>query len=74
MREQPSAQGICKFHIAYGICAVDKRDKEAGLLDQLLRLIRRHFAWGAGYFVLQYVAKELMNIAAGVEQEAQDLV
>ena len=55
--EQPLGAGTCKSHIADGVgSAVDKRFRETSLFDQLLRLIRRHFAWGTGNLILQPVA------------------
>ena len=72
--EQPLGAGTCKFHIADGVgSAVDKRFRETSLFDQLLRLIRRHFAWGTGNLILQSVAQKFANMAADIEQEAHDM-
>ena len=72
--EQPLGAGTCKFHIADGVGAgVDKRFRETTLFDQLLRLIRRHFAWGTGNLILQSVAQKFATMATDIEQEARDM-
>ena len=72
--EQPLGAGTCKFHIADGVGAgVDKRFRETTLFDQLLRLIRRHFAWGTGNLILQAVAQKFATMATNIEQEARDM-
>ena len=71
---RPLAAGICKFHIADGVgSGVDKMFRETYLFDQLLRLIRRHFAWGTGNVILQAVATKFANVAAEIEGEADTI-
>ncbi len=53
----PLGEGVCKFHIADGVgCNVDKRYGETFIFDRLLRLVRRHFAFGTGHLIYRGVA------------------
>ena len=72
--EDPIAIGICRFHIADGVgAAVDKQFAETSLFDQLLRLIRRHFAFGTGHLILTSVATRFARMASEIESEAADI-
>ena len=49
IQADPLSEAICKFHIADGIgTCVDHCFQETEMYDRLLRLIRRHFAFGIG--------------------------
>ena len=56
---KPLAEGVCKFHVADGVGSnVDKLYGEAFLFDRLLRLVRRHFAFGTGNLIYRAVANK----------------
>ena len=60
----PLCQAICKFHIADGIGgAVDNLFEETQIYDRLLRLIRRHFAFGTGKLILRACAQKFESMA-----------
>ena len=59
----PLSEGVCKFHVTDGVgCGVDKRYGETFVFDRMLRLIRRHFAWGTGNLILRAVASKFGDI------------
>ena len=50
--DKPLAEGVCKFHITDGVGVnVDKLYGETFVFDRLLRLVRRHFAFGTGHLI-----------------------
>ena len=56
---QPLAEGVCKFHVADGVGTnVDKLHGETFAFDRLLRLVRRHFAFGTGNLILRSIANK----------------
>ena len=56
---KPLAEGVCKFHVADCVGSnVDKLYGEAFLFDRLLRLVRRHFAFGTGNLMYRAVANK----------------
>ena len=58
------AEAICKFHIADCVGGgVDKQFIETILYDRLLRLVRRHFAFGTGSLILRGMATKFPFIA-----------
>ena len=58
----PLEEGVCKFHVADGVGTnVDKLFGETRVFDRLLRLIRRHFAWGTGNLIDRSVANQFDN-------------
>ena len=51
------AEAVCAFHIADSVGGgVDKQFIDSILYDRLLRLVRRHFAAGAGGLILRGAA------------------
>ena len=59
------SEGVCKFHLADSVGSmVDKLYVETVLYDRLLRLVRRHFAFGTGDLILRSVAKKFSQIAS----------
>ena len=56
---KPLAEGVCKFHVSDGVGTnVDKLYGETFVFDRLLRLIRRHFAWGTGHLIYRSIAQK----------------
>ena len=67
----PLSEAICKFHIADGIGdAVDKLYEETQIYDRLLRLIRRHFAFGTGKLILRACAQKFESMAQEFDMRA----
>jgi hypothetical protein len=67
----PLAEAVCKFHIADGVgCGVDKRYGETFVFDRLLRLIRRHFAFGTGDLILRAVARKFEGFVADFKSQS----
>ena len=59
---KPLAEGVCKFHITDGVGSnVDKLYGETFVFDRLLRLVRRHFAFGAGHLFFDPLHRNLSN-------------
>ena len=59
---KPLAEGVCKFHITDGVGSnVDKLNGETFVFDRLLRLVRRHFAFGAGHLIFDPLHRNLSN-------------
>ena len=59
------SEGVCKFHQADSSgSAVDKLYVETVHYDRLLRLVRRHFAFGTGDLILRGVANKFSQIAS----------
>ena len=68
----PLSEGICRFHIADGVGgAVDRAFGETITYDRMLRLIRRHFAWGTGKLIFRSVATKFENIAREFDKTAE---
>ena len=68
----PLKEGVCKFHVADGVGTnVDKLYGETHVLDNLLRLIRRHFAWGTGNLIYRAVANKFDSFVHDFEAKAQ---
>ena len=66
----PLSEGICKFHVSDGVGgATDRAFRETIVYDQLLRLIRRHFAWGTGKLIFRAVAHKFENMAQEFDQK-----
>ena len=71
VRADPLAHGICNFHVAD--CSgggVDKLFCETDMFDKMVRLLRRHFAWGTGDLILRAVATKFESMAATFEETA----
>jgi len=67
----PISEAICKFHIADGIGdAVDKLYEETQIYDRLLRLIRRHFAFGTGKLIVRACAQKFESMAQEFDMRA----
>ena len=61
---KPLAEGVCKFHITDGVGSnVDKLYGETFVFDRLLRLVRRHFAWGTGHLIFRSIAQKFEQFA-----------
>ena len=61
---KPLAEGVCKFHITDGVGSnVDKLYGETFVFDRLLRLVRRHFAFGAGHLIFRSIAQKFEQFA-----------
>ena len=61
---------MCKFHITDGVgCNVDKIYGETFVFDRLLRLVRRHFAFGTGHLILRSIARKFEQFAEGFRQQ-----
>ena len=76
LAEDPLGEGVCKFHVADGVgCNVDKRYGETFVFDRLLRLVKRHFAFGTGHIIFCGVATKFQGfVQAFREQEQRCLV
>ena len=62
---KPLAEGVCKFHITDGVGSnVDKLYGETFVFDRLLRLVRRHFAFGTGHLMFRSIAQKFEQFAA----------
>ena len=69
------AEAICKFHIADCVGGgVDKQSIETILYDRLLRLVRRHFAFGTGDIILRGVATKFSSIAQMFDAQQEALM
>ena len=56
---KPLAEGVCKFHVSDGVGSnIDKLYGETLVFYRLLRLIRRHFAWGTGHLIYRSIAEK----------------
>ena len=67
------AEAICKFHLAdSGGSSADKLFFETLLYDRLVRLVRRHFAWGTGDLILRSVAEKFSTLAKYFQQQQDD--
>ena len=65
-------EGVCKFHVSEGVGTnVDKWYGETHVFDRMLRLIRRHFAWGAGHLIYRAVAHKFDSLVQDFEAKAQ---
>ena len=61
---KPLAEGVCKFHITDGVGSnVDKLYGETFVFDRLLRLVRRHFAFGTGHLIFRSIAQKFEQFA-----------
>ena len=61
---RPLAEGVCKFHITDGVGSnVDKLYGETFVFDRLLRLVRRHFAFGTGHLIFRSIAQKFEQFA-----------
>ena len=61
---KPLAEGVCKFHITDGVGTnVDKLYGETFVFDRLLRLVRRHFAFGTGHLIFRSIATKFEQFA-----------
>ena len=61
---KPLAEGVCKFHITDGVGSnVDKLYGETFVFDRLLRLVRRHFAFGTGHLMFRSIAQTFEQLA-----------
>ncbi len=70
----PLAEAVCKCHIADGAgCGVDKRYGETFVFDRLLRLIRRHFAFGTGDLILRAVACKFEGFVADFKLQSEHI-
>ena len=68
----PLKEGVCKFHVADGVGTnVDKWYGETHVFDRLLRLIRRHFAWGTGNLIYRSVANKFDSFVHDFEAKEQ---
>ena len=60
---KPLAEGVCKFHVSDGVGTnVDKHFRETFVFDRLLRLVRRHFAYGTGNLIYRAIAEKFASI------------
>ena len=58
------SEAVCQFHAADTVGgSVDKLFFETLLYDRMLRLVRRHFAWGTGDLILRAVANKFSSLA-----------
>ena len=56
----PLKVGVCKFHVSEGVGTnVDKWYGETHVFDRMLRLIKRHSAWGTGNLIYRAVGNKL---------------
>ena len=61
---RPLVEGVCKFHITDGVGSnVDKLYGGTFVFDRLLRLVRRHFAWGTGHLIVRSIAQKFEQFA-----------
>ena len=68
----PLKEGVCKFHVSEGVGTnVDKWYGETHVFDRMLRLIRRHFAWGTGNLIYRAVANKFESFVQDFEAKAQ---
>ena len=75
MEEDTISIGVCRFHIADGVGGrVGRKFRETILFDQLLRLLRRHFAFGTGCLILKSVAARFAQMAREIEEEAREML
>ena len=75
LEDDTLAEAICTFHIADSVGGgVDKQFIETMLYDRLLRLVRRHFAFGTGDLILRGVATRLSYIAQMFDAQQEALI
>ena len=69
---KPLAEGVCQLHIADGAGSnVDKLFGETFVFDRLLRLIRRHFAFGTGHLIFRAIAEKFEQFAEEFRKREQ---
>ena len=57
--DKPLVEGVCKFHVTDGVGSnIDKLYQETFIFDRLLRLVRRHFAFGTGRLIYRSIARK----------------
>ena len=72
LQSDPLSEGICRFHISDGVGgAVDRAFCETIMYDRLLRLVRRHFAWGTGKLMFRAIAAKFENMAREFDETAE---
>ena len=65
----PLSEGICKFHISDGVGgAVDRAFLETITHHRLLRLVRRHFAWGTGKLIFSSNCSQVRKHGAQIRR------
>ena len=69
----PLTEAVRKSHIVDGVGGhVDSQCQETVIFDRLLRLIRRHFAFGVGHLILKPVGAKFNEFVQMFERDAAE--